>query len=231
MGLISFTCANPVASWWPTVNPKYGGGYQRSKERYQPKEFSDGGDVYSYSHGEKDGRTLEWGILPDADMTTLLTFLAAMKGGRYTFTITDYDSFPLYGCRVLNYEAFPFKNRLSLYYEIILDLEVATEKLIGVESLLISEASLSLILSQVKISVSETLTFAEVTPLIHVLNITAAENLAFEEVVSVLALIRIPAADNLAFAEVTPTVVLGSIKLTVSENLSFAEITPTIQVT
>lgn len=224
MGHIFFTCANPVASWSPSVNPKYGGGYTRSKERYQPKELSDGGDVYSYSHGEKDGRTLEWEMLPDADMTTLLTFLAAMKGGRYTFTITDYDSFPLYGCRVLNYEAFSFKNRLSLYYEIILDLEVATEKLSGVENLLIS-GIVGLILSQVKISVSETLTFAEITPSLQVVRISIAEALALEEIVSVLALIRIPATDNLAFAEVTPTVVLGSIELIVSETLTFTEAT------
>ncbi len=206
MGLISFTCANPVASWWPTVNPKYGGGYARSKERYQPKEFSDGGDIYSYSHGEKDGRTLEWGMLPDADMTTLLTFLAAMKGGRYTFTITDYDSFPLYGCRVLNYEAFPFTNRTLLFYEIILDLEVATEKLTGVESLLISEASLSLVLSQVKISISETLTFAEATPFLQVVRINISETLAFAEVTPLIDVLKINIADNLILAEVTPTI-------------------------
>ncbi len=205
MAIISFTCAAPVASWTPSVNPKYGGGYARSKKRFQPKDFSDGGDLYSYSRGDKEGRTLEWSMLPDADMTTLLTFLAAMKGGRYKFTITDYDSFPLYGCRVLNCEAFPFKNRTLLFYETILELEVATEKLSGVESLLISEA-LNLILGQVKISVLETLTFAEATPFLQVVRISVSEILAFAEATPLIDVLKITLAENLAFAEVTPTV-------------------------
>jgi hypothetical protein len=125
LGFISFSCAAPAASWSPSRNPKYGGGYARTKKRFQPKDFSDGGDLYSYCHGEKEGRVLEWEMLPDADMTTLLAFLAAMKGGRYSFTFMDYNSVVYTACRILNYEAFPFKNQTLLFYETILELEVA----------------------------------------------------------------------------------------------------------
>lgn len=124
LGFISFSCAAPAASWSPSRNPKYGGGYARTKKRFQPKDFSDGGDLYSYSHGEKDRRVLEWEMLPDADMTTLLAFMAAMKGGRYTFSFTDYD-INIYTARILNYEAFEFLNRTLLYWKVMLEIEFA----------------------------------------------------------------------------------------------------------
>jgi hypothetical protein len=124
MALISFSCAAPTASWSPSVNPRYGGGYQRGKERFQPKGFA-GADFYSYSHGELDTRILQWGALPAADMATLVTFLALMHGGVHTFAFTDYEATVYATCRVLNFENFPFKNILGSYYETVLEIEVA----------------------------------------------------------------------------------------------------------
>ncbi len=130
MALISFACAAPVASWSPSINPKSDGGYRRSKERFQPKDFSDGGDLYSYSHGEKDGRTLEWAMLPEVDMDSLLVFLATINGGRYTFNFTDYDTIIYTGCRVLNCDSFPFADSLLKYYETVLEIEVGDASLV-----------------------------------------------------------------------------------------------------
>lgn len=124
-GLISFICAAPVASWSPSINPKSEGGFKRSKERFQPKDFSDGGDLYSYSHGNKNERILEWAMLPETDMDSLLVFLKAVEGGRYTFSFTDYDTSVYMACRVLNFESFPFADSLLKFYETVIELEVA----------------------------------------------------------------------------------------------------------
>jgi hypothetical protein len=124
MALISFSCASPLASWSPSVNPRYGGGYAQNEEHFQPKGFA-GANLYSYSHGHAHGRTLEWGMLPAADMATLLTFMGLMKGGRYPFSFTDYDAAVYTACRILNFQNFPFKNRTLTYYETMLELEVA----------------------------------------------------------------------------------------------------------
>lgn len=123
MSLIIFTCATPAATWEPTVNPMRGGRVE-SKEIFQPKDFC-GSDLYSYSHGDRDGMTLEWGYMPAADMQTLLAFLTAMGGGRNTFTLTDYDSATYAGCRVLNCEAFPVQYALKdEFFKCTIELEV-----------------------------------------------------------------------------------------------------------
>jgi len=152
MSVILFTCSAPAASWSPSVNPRYGGGYAINKTRFQPMDLSDGGDLYSYSRGERDGRIFEWAALPSADMDSLLIFLAAVCGGRYPFTFIE--TFPGYSqnitnesherltdesmthiitddanvftsCRILNFESFPIKNITRTHYECFLELEVA----------------------------------------------------------------------------------------------------------
>lgn len=123
MDLISFSCASPVASWAPSVNPATGGGYSQTEEHYQPKGFA-GADFYSYDHGHIHGRILKWEALPKADMITLLAFMAAMHGGVHTFTFTDYDAATYTASRILNYQAFPFKNVTLDFYQVALELEV-----------------------------------------------------------------------------------------------------------
>jgi hypothetical protein len=125
MALISFSCAAPVATWSPTVNPSYGGGYSRGKERFQPKAFA-GSNLYSYNHGMTiDSRLLEWTALPAADMAALLTFLGLMHGGVHTFTFTDYEATAYTACRVINFASVPFKNLQRDYFQTTLELEVA----------------------------------------------------------------------------------------------------------
>jgi hypothetical protein len=124
MSLISFSCAAPVASWSPSRNPRQNGGYRSGKERFQPKGFC-GSNFYVYDHGSVNIRVLEWAMLPQADMATLLTFLSAVHGGVHTFAFTDYDTTVYSTCRVLNFQEFPFKNATQTYYETMLELEVA----------------------------------------------------------------------------------------------------------
>jgi len=123
MSLITFSCTSPAATWAPTVNPQRGGRVE-SIENFQPKGFC-GTALYSYNHGSQQGVSMEWGYMPAADMTNLLTFLDAMAGGRYPFTFTDYDA-STHSARVLNYEAFPVKYSMQkLYFKCVIDLEVA----------------------------------------------------------------------------------------------------------
>jgi hypothetical protein len=124
MSLITFTCAAPVASWTPSVNPKYGSGYAQEEKHFQPKGFA-GSDFYSYDHGHTHGRILEWAMLPAADMTTLLTFLGLVHGGVHTFSFKDYDGTTFATSRILNFQNIQFQHRLLLYYEVSLELEVA----------------------------------------------------------------------------------------------------------
>jgi len=124
MSLITFACAAPVASWTPSVNPSYGGGYAQFEEHYQPQGFA-GADFYCYDHGHNHGRVLEWAALPEADMVTLLAFLATMHGGVHTFTFTDYEATAYTVSRILNFQAFQFQNMTLTLYETSLELEVA----------------------------------------------------------------------------------------------------------
>lgn len=124
IGLISFSCSSPAASWAPSVNPRRGGGYAQGEEHYQTQDFA-GNDFYSYDQGgPPNTRLLEWSLLPAADMATLLAFMAAMKGGRYKFSFTDYDSTVFTVCRILNFQAFPFTHRTLTHYEVSLEIEV-----------------------------------------------------------------------------------------------------------
>lgn len=124
MALITFACTSPVASWAPTVNPKYGAGYRRSKTRHQPRDFSDAGDLYSYSRGTKTNRTLIWDTLPAADMTALLAFIDAMSGGVTTFVFTDYDA-TTYTARIMNTSEFKYAHYLRQHFALAVELEVS----------------------------------------------------------------------------------------------------------
>lgn len=114
-----------AATWTPARNPRYGGGYARSKERFQPKGMSDGGDVYSYHHGSRDGRTLEWSALPATDMTNLLTFMDSVNGGANTFQLTDYDA-STHQARVTNFEQFSYIKQDASLYDVTIEIEVLT---------------------------------------------------------------------------------------------------------
>ena len=123
MSLISFSCASPLASWSPTVNPAKGGGYSQNEEHYQPQAYA-GADLYVYDHGHIHGRLLTWEALPKADMITLLAFINLMHGGVHTFTFTDYESTSYTGCRILNYQDFQFKNLTLELFQVALEIEV-----------------------------------------------------------------------------------------------------------
>ena len=123
MSLITFACAAPVASWSPSVNPRYGGGYEQGIDIFQPRGFA-GSDFYSYDHGSNNIRTLYWAMLPAADMATLLTFLGLVKG-TVAFTFTDYDAMDYTASRILNFQSFPFEHVILTHYEVTLELEVA----------------------------------------------------------------------------------------------------------
>ncbi|HSW62164.1 MAG TPA: hypothetical protein VLH56_02415 [Dissulfurispiraceae bacterium] len=125
MGLITFArVAAPSGNFSPTVNPDYA-GYQQGRQWYQPKDLSDGGDPYVYSKGKKGKRYLKWGTLPDADLTSLLTFVAAMAGGRYMFTFTDVDAAVYASARIINSGNMSHREVSAGLHEVYLEVEVA----------------------------------------------------------------------------------------------------------
>ena len=125
MSLITFErVAAPAASWNPSVNPDFE-GYWQGRKWYQPKDLSDGGSPYIYSKGEVRKRYLQWTMLPDADLTDLLAFVADMEGGRYKFTFTDVDSVDYMASRILNAGNVIYREVASGYHEVYLELEVA----------------------------------------------------------------------------------------------------------
>lgn len=122
--LITFSRSSaPITSWNPSVNPNEGGGYAQAKEWFQPKDYSDGGDLYSYSRGSAKSRILEWDALPAEDMDALLRFISIVKGV-YTFTFTDYEATSYSSSRVLNLSSFRFLYRTLWHYSVMLEIEV-----------------------------------------------------------------------------------------------------------
>jgi hypothetical protein len=122
MAPISFSCAAPVASWSPSVNPGLG-RYAQTEEHFQPQDFA-GADLYSYDHGHSHGRVLEWTALPHGDMMSLLVFLSLIHGV-HAFTFTDYDGAVYTTCKLLNFQSIPFKNLTLSYFETVLEIEVS----------------------------------------------------------------------------------------------------------
>lgn len=83
--------------WQPDINPDYG-EYRRHVKYAQPKGWSDGGDLYVYdkSAEPRHTRELKWGSRPGSDMlaadlTSLLGFVAVIRGSAYPFDFYDID--------------------------------------------------------------------------------------------------------------------------------------------
>lgn len=92
MALINFERTTaPTGSWQPTRNPSYGSG--DPFEFMQPKDLSDGGDVYSYNKGViEDTFELVFNNMSEADYQALRTFLREVaQGVVYEFVYTDKD--------------------------------------------------------------------------------------------------------------------------------------------
>jgi len=105
----------------PTANPQYGSGYARNKIIMQPQGYA-GSDFYSYTHGERNGRSFTWNMMPATDVDRLRTFLNSVNGSG-TFVLVDYDA-STYSARVANFGAVQYQNIDGSYYEITLKIEV-----------------------------------------------------------------------------------------------------------
>lgn len=93
MALIKFErLTAPTGSVNFSRNPSYGSG-EPYKFR-QPKDMSDGGDLYSYDKGVvEDLFELTWNSLPDTDWTNLDNFIRNVAVGiKNSFTYYDKDS-------------------------------------------------------------------------------------------------------------------------------------------
>jgi hypothetical protein len=74
----------------------------------QPKEFSDGGDIYIYDKGSKDYRSLSWGNCPKEDYTNLISFIKnTVIGSKKSFVFRDFDNL-YYNVRLMNAEDLVF---------------------------------------------------------------------------------------------------------------------------
>jgi hypothetical protein len=125
MALVTFSRVSaPVASFSPTTNPVYG-GYVRRKQWLAGADLSDGGDPYSYAHGELAARVLRWTKMKAADLTNLLAFVSAISGGRYAFTFTDTDGTSFTNSRIMNDGAIEWRDVGAGRYEVTLEIEVA----------------------------------------------------------------------------------------------------------
>jgi len=93
----------PTGSVEFTRNPSQREGhYQRTVKYLQPKEYSDGGVLYSYNKGiVQNTKRLVFNNNPASDFTNLLTFLGVVIGITYNFTFTDYDG-ATYTARIIN---------------------------------------------------------------------------------------------------------------------------------
>lgn len=78
---------------------------QRKIKYLQPKDFSDGGDLYIYDKGiaAKNFITLAWSNIPKTDYNNFKTFLGVVVGSKYNFTFTDSDG-TTYTARIYNAE-------------------------------------------------------------------------------------------------------------------------------
>ena len=123
MGLISFLCSSPAASWSPTVNPDYADGNGKTVRFHQPKAFC-GANLYSYGHGSSKARRLGWTRLPGDDKIDLVTFFDTIGGNANTFVFTDTDS-AVYTARMKNADALSMREVEPGYFEVQIDLELS----------------------------------------------------------------------------------------------------------
>ncbi|MBI5075640.1 MAG: hypothetical protein HZB62_10820 [Nitrospirae bacterium] len=103
MALIKFERTSaPTGSVQFARNPGPG-SYSRKTEYMQPKERSNGGDLYSYDKGISPDRfrTLSWKNISATDLANFMTFLGVVVGIKENFTFTDYDG-ATYTARIWN---------------------------------------------------------------------------------------------------------------------------------
>lgn len=90
MALIKFERSSvPTGLWQPTRNPSYGSG--DPFEFFQPKDLSDGGDLYCYNKGIIDDTfELVFNNMSEADYQNLRAFLRTVAiGAANEFVYTD----------------------------------------------------------------------------------------------------------------------------------------------
>jgi hypothetical protein len=122
MGLISFVCASPVASWTPTCNPVYGDGLARVTRCHQPRIFC-GADLYSYNHGRSGSISLGWNRLPATDKDNLIAFFDAIYGQATKFVFTDRDA-ETYTAQLVG-DSLTWREVEPGYYNIQMDLDLS----------------------------------------------------------------------------------------------------------
>ncbi|GAB4486031.1 MAG: hypothetical protein OHK006_13250 [Thermodesulfovibrionales bacterium] len=80
------------------------GDYHRNTQYMQPKDLSDGDELYSYdkSLAARNFRTLRWKNISATDLSNFMTFLNTVAVGiKNNFTFTDYDG-STYTARIWN---------------------------------------------------------------------------------------------------------------------------------
>ena len=111
-----------AATWQPSMNPSYGGGYTRKKVWQQPKDMSDNGSLYSYNYGALNQWSLHWPAMKSTDATSLVTFLESVSGNYYTFTLIDYDA-TTYTVRLTNQDSFTIRRIDSSLCEVLIEIQ------------------------------------------------------------------------------------------------------------
>ena len=82
----------PVGSVEFSRNPSIHQGLQRHRKYFQPKDFSDGGDIYVYDKGiVKNFISFSWQNIPTSDYNNFMTFLGVIVGSKYNFTYIASD--------------------------------------------------------------------------------------------------------------------------------------------
>jgi hypothetical protein len=91
----------PTGSWSPTINQSLGSS--TPLKFCQPKKYSVGGVLYSYTKGlNKQSYILKWNFMPESDYTLLLTFIEdVLDGVTNTFTYTDESGVAHTNCKLI----------------------------------------------------------------------------------------------------------------------------------
>ena len=116
---------SPIGSVEFRRNPSVTGGIKRKKQYFQPKDYSDSGDLYIYDKGVvKDYLTLTFTNNDKADYTDLMTFIGIVIGAKYDFTYYDSDGYAR-TARIMNSDdlqsAPVMTNRESFSVELLLE--------------------------------------------------------------------------------------------------------------
>lgn len=122
MSLVTFVCADPAASFAPSVNPDYDPGYIRTKRYHQPRRMMDDGMFDSARKGESGSRTVQWPKLPAADLTDFIAFFDTIGGPDNPFTFTDLDG-AVYAARAVA-DSLTWREVAPGFYDTAVDLEI-----------------------------------------------------------------------------------------------------------